>query len=359
MSERGRQFHLGLVTPVFNDWESLSILLRRISELYCREDITFSVLAIDDGSTRHSGVLDIGVPGASCISRFETLRLATNLGHQRAIAIGLVQLAARSDVEAALVMDSDGEDRPEEIAALVAAARVNPEAVILAERDKRSESFGFKLGYMIYKFLFRVLTGQRISFGNFMIIPKATFISLVSIASLWNNLPATIIRSRNLLVKIPTMRGERYAGESKMNLVALVTHGLSAISVYVDVIFVRLLLGSAALIGAVILAIFFFIGYKFLTNFATPGWTTTLVSTFIIIIIQASIFMVGTTLMLLGGRSNYTIVPALDWMRYVETAADRKPLLRSVIERSTNRRSASRNVPRFRHSGKPSVKTVA
>jgi len=321
MTEGATSFRLGLVTPVFNDWESLSILLRRITELYCREDITLSVVAIDDGSTRGSEAPDIGEPGLSCISRFEVVRLATNLGHQRAIAIGLVQLAARSDIEAVLVMDSDGEDRPEEIEALVKAARANPEAVILAERSKRSESPGFRLGYMVYKLLFRLLTGQRVSFGNFMIIPKAVLTGLISIATLWNNLPATIIRSCHHLVTIPTIRGERYAGESKMNLVALAIHGLSVISVYVDVIFVRLLLGSAAVIVAAIIAILFFVGYKLFTDLATPGWTTTVISTFIIVILQASVFMVGTTLMLLGGRSNYTIVPALDWRRYVESPA--------------------------------------
>jgi hypothetical protein len=319
MTDGQAAFRLGLVMPVFDDWESIVILLRQIAELYRRTDIEFSVVAVDDGSMHRSPPLDAGGLAGSCIRRTEIVRLATNLGHQRAIAIGLVHLAARSDLDAVLVMDSDGEDRPEEIAGLVAAARANPDAVILAERGKRSEPFGFRLGYMIYKLLFRLLTGQRVSFGNFMIIPKTALTGLISVATLWNNLPATVIRSRYRLVGIPTSRGVRYAGQSKMNLVSLVTHGLSAISVYVDVIFVRLLLGSAALIGVAFVAILFFIAYKLFTDLATPGWTTTVVSTFLIIILQASIFMVGTTLMLLGGRSNYTIVPALDWRRYVET----------------------------------------
>jgi hypothetical protein len=321
MTERMTSFRLGLVTPVFNDWESLSILLCRICELYPRKEIMLSVIAVDDGSTRRAAPLDVGEAGFSCICRFDIVRLATNLGHQRAIAIGLVQLATRSDVEAVLVMDSDGEDRPEEIRALVAAARANPEAVIIAERSKRSESLGFKFGYMVYKLLFWLLTGQRVSFGNFMIIPKAALTRLIFAPTLWNNLPATIIRSHNLLVRVATVRGKRYVGDSKMNFVALVGHGLSAISVYVDIIFVRLLLCSVALIAASIVAVLLFVGYKLFTDLATPGWTTTVVSTFIIIMMQASLFMVGTTLMLLGGRSDYTIVPALDWRRFVETPA--------------------------------------
>jgi glycosyltransferase involved in cell wall biosynthesis len=311
-------FRLGIVTPVFNDWESLAILLHRITELYRCEEIALSVVAVDDGSTRQGARLDTLTLGPSCIRRLEIVRLAANLGHQRAIAIGLVQIATRMDIDAVLVMDSDGEDRPEEIAALVAAARADPDAVILADRSKRSESLSFRLGYRIYKLLFRLLAGQRVSFGNFMIIPKAALTGLISASTLWNNLPATVIRSRYQMVRVPTIRGKRYAGESKMNLVALATHGFSAISVYVDVIFVRLLLFSTALITSATLAILLFVGYKLFTDLATPGWTTTVVSTFLIIILQASIFMIGTTLMLLSGRSNYMIVPALDWRRYVE-----------------------------------------
>ena len=149
------------------------MLLRRLVQLYRRDDITFSVVAVDDGSPRRDAwSSEASEPGASCIRGLEIVRLATNLGHQRAIAVGLVQFAARTDIDAVLVMDSDGEDRPEEIALLAAAARANPDAVILAQRSKRSESRGFRFGYVVYKFLFRVLTGQSVSFGNFMIIPK-------------------------------------------------------------------------------------------------------------------------------------------------------------------------------------------
>jgi hypothetical protein len=139
---------------------------------------------------------------------------------------------------------------------------------------------------------------------------------------LWNNLAATLTRSRYHLVNVPTVRGERYAGQSRMNLVSLVTHGLSSISVYVDVIFVRLLLFSAGVMAFAGFSIILVICYKLFTSLATPGWATTVLSTFLIIMFQAGIFIAGITLMLLGSRSNYSVVPALDCYRFVDRRRD-------------------------------------
>jgi polyisoprenyl-phosphate glycosyltransferase len=279
-------FRLAVVLPVFNDWTSLSILVERISILHRGEDIEFFVAVVDDGSTDPVAALDERLVGDCCIRSLEVIRLLTNLGHQRAIAIGLVQVASWRNIDAVLVMDSDGEDRPEEICTLVDASRANPDAVILAERTARSENITFKIGYFIYRVLFRTLTGRAISSGNFVLIPTNILKGLIFNSNLWNNLAATLIRSRYRLMNVPTIRGERYAGRSQMNLVSLVAHGLSSISVYVDIIFVRLLLFSAAVMAFAGFSIILVICYRLFTSLATPGWATTVMSTFLIIIVR-------------------------------------------------------------------------
>jgi hypothetical protein len=301
---------------------SLSILVERISVLYRREDIEFFVAVVDDRSTDPITAHPLVVKGDSCIRSLEIIRLVTNLGHQRAIAVGLVQVSRWPNIDAVLVMDSDGEDRAEEISALVAASRTNRDAIILAERSERSETTTFKICYFLYRRLFRMLTGRSISFGNFVIIPVGLLNGLTFSSNLWNHLAATLIRSRYRLVKVPTVRGQRYAGRSHMDLVSLVIHGLGSISVYVDVIFVRLLLCFVGVMAAAGLSMIFVVFYKLFTNLATPGWATTLMSMFVIIMFQAGIFVVGTTLMLLGDRSNYTVIPALDCYRFIEQRRD-------------------------------------
>jgi len=311
-------FRLAVVTPVFNDWSSLSILLERISALYRPEQIQFSIAVVDDGSTDPVAPLHLAVSGQTCIQRAEIVRLVTNLGHQRAIAVGLVRVSHWSGIDAVLVMDCDGEDRPEDILPLVDAFRANGDAIILAQRGKRSENFVFKSGYSMYKILFRSLTGRSISSGNFVVIPRKALMATIYTPSLWNNLAATLIRARYRVVHVPTARGKRYFGSSQMNFVSLISHGLGSISVYVDIIFVRLLLMCAGVIAAGILAIIGVISYKLFTNLATPGWTTTLISMFLVIMFQAGVFILGSTLMLLGNRSSYSLVPVLDCERFIE-----------------------------------------
>ena len=57
------------------------------------------------------------------------------------------------------------------------------------------------------------------------------------------------------ITQIPIDRGCRYAGTSKMNYVSLIVHGLSGISVYSDVIFVRMLAATGGLFVLSVVAI--------------------------------------------------------------------------------------------------------
>jgi glycosyltransferase involved in cell wall biosynthesis len=188
MTARKSPFRLAVVTPVFNDWKSLSILLQQISVLYRREDIEFFITVVDDASTDQVASVGEGIVDDACIRSLEITRLVTNLGHQRAIAIGLAQVANWPKIDAVLVIDSDGEDRPEEIGALVEASRASRDTVILAARTKRSETRIFKIGYFLYRGLFRILTGRNISSGNFVIIPACILKGLTFNSNLWNNL---------------------------------------------------------------------------------------------------------------------------------------------------------------------------
>src|SRR5262249_6395913 len=151
---------------------------------------------------------------------------------QRAIAVGLVDVAGRADLDGVIVMDCDGEDRPSDAAVLLAASGERPGQIVLAHRSRRSETRVFKIGYFIYKLTFRLLTGHWVSFGNFSVLPAWAVKRLVYMPDLWNNLPSALLRSRIPYSIVPTVRGTRYAGTSKMNLPALIVHGLSAMSVY-------------------------------------------------------------------------------------------------------------------------------
>src|ERR1700730_8830666 len=308
---------IAVVTPVLDDWACFASLVGEISAQFTGSAIEFHICAVDDGSVAGFDPARLSLPKDSCIVGIEIRRLALNLGHQRAIAVGLCELSRRDDIDAVLVMDSDGEDRPGDIAALVKASRIAPANIVLAQRAKRCESLGFRLWYRLYKLVFHGLTGHDISFGNYSLLPMAAVRRLVHMPELWNNLAASILRSRMRCTPVATTRGRRYDGRSRMSLVSLIVHGLSAMSVHIDTIFVRVLLTSGVIAAASIVGILAIAIVRFASNLAIPGWATTVVDDLMIILLQTLRLVVAASLMMLAGRSSRPIIPIADAGQFV------------------------------------------
>ena len=209
-------------------------------------------------------------------------------------------------------MDSDGQDRPADISALLAASANHPGYVVFAGRAQRAESRVFRMWYCVYKLMFHVLTGQAIDFGNYCLMPVAAVRRLVHMPELWNNLAASVMRSRLPYMSVPTVRGSRCAGRSRMNLVALMVHGLSALSVYTDKIFVRVLLAAGLVAGLAGLGIVSVAAIRLFTDLAIPGWATTVIGDLLIILLQILVIVIAASLTVLAGRSNRPIVPIVD-----------------------------------------------
>src|SRR3954465_13663799 len=77
---------LVILMPVFNDSESLRALLGRLDEVAERHGIDADVLVVDDGSTEPAPRL---AGPFRALASVRILELRRNLGHQRAIAVGL------------------------------------------------------------------------------------------------------------------------------------------------------------------------------------------------------------------------------------------------------------------------------
>jgi glycosyltransferase involved in cell wall biosynthesis len=307
---------LTIVTPVLDDWDAFQRLVAELNVQLAGQGRDLTLLAVDDGSNSPFQIRDLALPADGPIRRVMIVRLALNVGHQRAIAVGLTEAAAVG-TDAILVMDSDGEDRPQDVPALLAEHAAEPGAVIFAQRARRSESLWFRAGAKAYRLLFRVLARQTVDFGNFSLIPIAAARRLSYIPDLWNNLPATVMRSRLPYRLVPTDRGRRYAGRSKMNFVGLVVHGMSAMSVYSDVIFVRLLFAAIAVSAVAVIGILTATAIRFGTNLAVPGWASTVVGVFLVLLFQMIMGIVVASLALLGGRSRRPFVPRTDCGQFV------------------------------------------
>jgi polyisoprenyl-phosphate glycosyltransferase len=263
---------LTIITPVYNDWESLDKLQTELLHQCINERITsIHLVVVNDASTR---------PPNTHLSKAHLqvtmLHLNINLGHQRAIAIGLAYVADECEpTDCVIVMDCDGEDNPGLVPLLFeSCAATNFQNIIFAERTKRNEGLRFRTFYFIYKTIFKILTNNVINFGNFSCIPSGLLPRVIGIPSLWNHYSGSIIKSRIPYSTMQSERGKRYFGKSTMNLDNLILHGFSSISIYLDTVIIKIfkltLLGLLAIFvgGLTITSI------KIFTTLAIPGWAT-------------------------------------------------------------------------------------
>lgn len=306
-----------LVIPVFNDWGAVARLLEQLGPaLEPRGDIV-RVLLVDDGSWTFPE-WETGTFGTTSFDAIEILKLRRNLGHQRAIAIGLSYVEAKIGCDAVVIMDGDGEDRPEDVPRLLEELeRTGGSKAVFAARTRRSEGPVFVLMYALYRLVHLLLTGERVRVGNFSAVPASLLARLVASSDLWNHYAAAVFKARVPYVTVPTSRGLRYAGRPQMDYVSLISHGLSAMSVFGDRIGVRLLVGtlvcavlSLVLIAGVLLT-------SSITGTPLPAWTPFALGLIVVALLQGVGVCLTFAFIILAGRDSSTFLPFRDYGFYV------------------------------------------
>lgn len=304
-----------VIMPCLDDWESLTALIKDCEAQALPGTPALTYLAVDDGSERR---FDPDLTPLPKGANLHVLRLKANQGHQRAIALGLAY--ARTEFSSAsgfIVMDSDGEDRPADIPSLLAEAETHQNHVVVATRARRSEGLGFRLFYQLYKAAFWLMTGKAIKFGNFSYIPAARLDAILYSPTVWNNFASTVLRSRAPVRFIPTQRGKRYFGKSRMNFNSLMVHGLSAISVYSDIVIGRVITGVMLFAGLIIPAILAVIWVRLFTDILIMGAATNVILFLATILFNAAFIGFVIILLLLNSRTLKSAIPS----ELVETLA--------------------------------------
>ena len=167
-----------------------------------------------------------------------------NRGHQRCIAAGLKYISDNESFDRVIVMDADGEDRPQELSIFLNQINKSPEMTITAYRFKRSEGFYFKFFYRIHKILTLIFAGKLIKFGNFTCLYKSHVKQLIQESSLWNSYSASVVKIISNRTFVESTRGVRLFGSSKMNFFGLIFHSFSIISVFKNTVIIRSVLFS-------------------------------------------------------------------------------------------------------------------
>ncbi|MBL4691532.1 MAG: glycosyltransferase, partial [Rhodospirillales bacterium] len=205
-----------ILTATYNDWDNFQPFLKSLDAVLGQASLSARVVVIDDGSSFPTDDTASISQDYDAISQVTAVTLTRNMGNQRAIAIGLGYIAKEMPCDYLVIMDSDMEDLPEYVPQLVERAGETNSKVIFAERTRRANHRTFKIFYGLYKSLYRMLTGMPISIGNFSAVPGRLVRRIAGISEIWSHFPAGIMRAKIPFDTLPSSRGPRLHGESKM-----------------------------------------------------------------------------------------------------------------------------------------------
>jgi glycosyltransferase involved in cell wall biosynthesis len=227
---------INILIPVYNDWQSVFKLLEDINTQASLLNDEFSVIIVNDASTESRPEFSADLKNLKSI---QIMNMKENMGHARCNAAGLKHINEKEDFDYTIPMDGDGEDRPEEISLLVEKIKDYPDAVVTANRIKRSEGFIFKFCYLAHKYLTLVFTGQTIKYGNYSCLPKSAVNAMVNEPATWSSFSGSLAKTAKDKKFIPSERGTRYFGPSKMSFINLLKHSLSIIAVFKTTLLIR------------------------------------------------------------------------------------------------------------------------
>lgn len=216
---------LWVVVPVYDDVPSFLRLREELMQVGLSRQFHMHFLFIDDTAGRDERVR-AEIEGLGDVT---IIRPERNLGHQKALVYALRTSQSRFvDDDVVVTLDADGQDRPEDVPEMVESLLTcsNRNAVALAVRTSRKESYAFRVCYFFFKVAFRFLTGTVVRNGNFVAF-RGVFARKnlgrrefdLSYASTFEALPFEKLR-------VPLPRGERWFGRSKMGWRGLFVHGL-------------------------------------------------------------------------------------------------------------------------------------
>ena len=225
-----------VLIPIYNDWQSVFKLLKDINFQVSTLSDEFSVIIINDASIENRPEFSSDLNNLKFV---QIINMKENRGHARCIASGLKYIYEKKEFDYVIPMDGDGEDRPEEIKNFIQLAEQSKNKTVVGERIKRSENLFFKTCYQFHKFLTLSFTGQSIKFGNFTCLSKSTVEKMLNEKATWNSFSGSLKKVEKDLLSIPSIRGTRYFGPSKMSFFNLLKHSLSIISVFRKTVLIR------------------------------------------------------------------------------------------------------------------------
>lgn len=264
---------ISVVVPIYNDSEVIHELIKRLGPVLESITTDYEIILVDDGSRDDSWLQMLAVRQAN--ASIKAVRLSRNFGQQSAIAAGL----SLTSKELIVLMDSDLQDRPEDIPVLIDALLADEKATMaIAQWEERKDS-KFKLAVSrlfqrVSNSITEIHTMPRL--GIFRVMKKSVVDEL-------RNFPEKTATTVSLLyyigsryVAVPLKRDARFAGKSGYNLSKMLSLTFARIfSFSMFPIRIVTYLGALLCVGSMVAALALII-YKLVGN-VVAGWTSMMV----------------------------------------------------------------------------------
>lgn len=265
-----------ILIPVYNDWRSLNLLLKKINFILNKNNLKTDVLIINDNSSAKNNLIKKKL---SRIKKITFLNLKINVGSQKSINFGLNYINKKKENSIVTIIDSDGEDDPKEIVKMIKLAEANKNYVITSNRLARKENLIIRFLYKVHLILTFILTGKWISFGNFTTFNSLNIKKILQNGDSCQAHSAAVMKNCQIL-RIFAKRKKRFFGQSKVSFAGLLFHSLKIITVFRKEVFYR----------SFIIILFFLLLYHFYKNLVFFIIINIIIIINVVILIQKSIF---------------------------------------------------------------------
>lgn len=264
---------LSVVVPIYNDEEVIAELMRRLTAVLETIVSEYEVILVDDGS--HDGSWLCMQEAKAQYEHLRIARLSRNFGQQNAIAAGL----SLTEKDLIVLMDSDLQDRPEDIPVLIDALLANPQATMaIAQWEHRKDSWLKQAVSRLFQNVSNSITDIHTMprLGIFRVMKKSVVTEL-------RNFPERTATAVSLLyfigskyVAVPLKRDARFAGSSGYNLSKMLALTFARIFSF-SMVPIRIVtyMGALLCVGSMIAALGLII-YKLVGN-VVAGWTSLMV----------------------------------------------------------------------------------
>jgi hypothetical protein len=230
--------NLLFLIPVYNDWKSLNLLLKKIDLELKKKNYFSEILIINDASTI---IKRINIKNLFNIKNIFILNTKKNLGSQKCIHLALKHINQFKKEYIITIIDSDGEDDPKEINKMINLAIKNNDRIITSNRLARKESLVIRILYRVHLIVTLIITGQWISFGNYTCFNSKNIKKIIKNDDGCYAHPANVIK-HSKIIRIFAKRNKRFFDKSKVNFLGLMFHSLRIISVFQKKVFFRSLI---------------------------------------------------------------------------------------------------------------------